>query len=309
MPENDSFGRTSTETLAVVSTYAPTVDLLTGVKRLLDECAFVLVSDDGSPSGSEVLDGAEALGATVLRATSNCGIAATLNRGIAAGLDAHPGVTFVITMDQDSVLETGYVEAVTRAHERARAVGLQVGMLTPDRISGIPRRRRAPRRGIALSGEPIQSGLAIPVDAWARLGPLREDFFIDGVDSEYFLRADDAGLLAVVATDAVITHLLGTMTRAQILGRPLAVRGRPIRVRTATHWRYYFIMRNRIHLVRTYGARHPWWAIKGLLADYRHLVLVSVLAPGRRARIAMAVHGVRAGLAGVTGPGPRAQDT
>jgi rhamnosyltransferase len=306
MPENDSFHRTSPETLAVVSTYAPTTALLTGVKRLLDECTFVIMSDDGSPSGSEVLDEAEALGATVIRTTRNSGIAAALNRGISAGLDAHPDVAFVITMDQDSVLESGYVEAVILAHRRARRAGLEVGMLTPDRITGIPRRRSASRRDIALSGEPIQSGLALPVDAWMRLGPLREDLFIDGVDSEYFLRAHDAGLLAVVATNSVITHNLGTMNQAQLFGRPLTVKGRPIRVRTAAHWRYYFIMRNRILLIRSYGARHPWWAVKGLLADYRHLLLVSVLAPGRGARISMAVRGVRAGLEGVTGPGLRA---
>lgn len=305
MPDYEYPGPSVQRALAVVSTFAPSTDVLTSVRRLLDECDAVVLSDDGSPSGSDVLDMAEALGAMVVRAERNNGIAFTLNKGIAAGLAAYPETALLVTMDQDSILEPGYIDMARRAYIAAQAVELQVGMLTPDCITGLPRRRRASRRGVALSGEPIQSGLVIPTDAWRRLGPFREDLFIDGVDSEYFLRADDAGLLAVVATGSTITHALGTMTEARILGRKIMVGGRSVSVRTAATWRYYFIMRNRIHLVRSYGARHPWWAAKGVLADYRHLAIVSALAPGRGPRISMALRGLRAGLAGVTGRGPR----
>lgn len=308
MPETDSPDRVVPPVLAVVSTYNPGTALVDSVERLLDECTWVVVSDDGSSRSSDTLfERCELLGATVLRPGSNSGIAAALNRGIEQGLSAHPGTQLILTMDQDSTLDPGYADAVRRAQASARAAGVPVGMLTPDRIAGLPRRSRGSRRGIALSGEPIQSGLVIPVEAWTALGPLREDLFIDGVDSEYFLRAAEAGMHAVVATGAGISHQLGTMTTAVLFGRPLTLGRRAIRVRTAASWRYYFIFRNRIHLVRDHGARHPWWAVKGVLADLRHLAIVTLLAPGRRARITMACRGLREGAAGVVGPGPRRQ--
>lgn len=308
MPENEFPDGSAPAVLAVVSTYNPGVPLIDGVRRLLQECTWVVISDDGSSRTSDALfEECEVLGAAVLRTGTNRGIAAALNRGIDEGLSAHSEAQLVLTMDQDSRLDPGYVDAVLEAWKAARAAGVPVGMLTPDRIAGLPRRSRGSRRGIALSGEPIQSGLVIPVEAWNTLGPLREELFIDGVDSEYFLRAARAGLHAVVATGAGIRHELGTMTPVALFGRPLSLGHRTISVRTAASWRYYFIFRNRIHLVREYGARQPWWALKGVLADLRHLTIVTLLAPGRLARIAMVSKGVRDGFAGVVGPGPRSQ--
>ncbi len=307
MPEDERRAGSDHLALAVVSTFNPGKPLVANVQVLLSECAWVVVSDDGSTTGLDVLEECGSLGATVLRPGVNGGIARALNTGVAAGLAAHPETDLILTMDQDSALEPGDVVAVSRAYDRARAAGISVGMLTPDRIAGLPRRRRRTRRGVVLSGEPLQSGLVVPVTVWRLLGPLLEDLFIDGVDSEYFLRAGDAGLAAVVASGADIVHSLGTMTTADVFGRPLAVGPRAIEVRVAASWRYYFIVRNRVRLVRSYGSRNALWSLGRVLADCRHIVLVTMLAPGRGARLAMALRGLRDGLAGVTGPGPRAR--
>jgi rhamnosyltransferase len=131
---------------------------------------------------------------------------------------------------------------------------------------------------------------------------LRGDLFIDGVDSEYFLRCLSAGLRTVIAPDAALGHSLGSMTQASVFGLDLVFTGRPFLVRTAASWRYYYIFRNRVLLTREYGRMHPVWALKGILADYRHLAIVTVLASGRWDRICSALAGVFDGLAGRTGP-------
>jgi rhamnosyltransferase len=81
----------------------------------------------------------------------------------------------------------------------------------------------------------------------------------------------------------------------------IVVRGRPVEVRTAASWRYYYLFRNRLLLARSYGRRHLWWAVKGFLADYRHLAIVTILAPGRWQRVAAACAGIADGVAGNSG--------
>ena len=162
--------------------------------------------------------------------------------------------------------------------------------------------RRGPvLNGIQLGGEPIQSGLLVPVPVLEQLGLFQGTLFIDGVDSEYFLRCEAEGLRTVLAPNAALNHALGSPAAANIFGRDVSVAGRPLNVRTAADWRYYYLFRNRILLARQYGRRFPLWTFKGLLADYRHLAIVTLLAPGRGIRLANALRGVADGVRGVSG--------
>ncbi|MFD0757712.1 hypothetical protein [Arthrobacter ulcerisalmonis] len=79
------------------------------------------------------------------------------------------------------------------------------------------------------------------------------------------------------------------------------MRGESVSIRTAAVWRYYYLFRNRLLLAKEYGGRFPLWALKGFLADYRHLLIVTLLAPGRRKRLSNALAGIADGLRGVTG--------
>lgn len=244
------------------------------------------------------------MGCVVERLPRNSGIAAALNAGISSALAGHPRPDYVLTMDQDSLLDGGYVAALLAAAEAATQAGVKVGMVAPATVRGLPTRRAGIEHGIQLGGEPIQSGLLVPVPVLEELGLLRSELFIDGVDAEFFLRCQTAEFKTVIAQDAALDHSLGSMSEAKIFGRPVVIAGRPLKVRTAATWRYYYIFRNRILLARSYGRRHAIWALKGFLADYRHLAIVTTLAPGRRARLAEAFAGVSDGLAGRTGRRP-----
>ncbi|HEY8306571.1 MAG TPA: glycosyltransferase, partial [Lapillicoccus sp.] len=62
--------------IAVVPAYRPGLNLLELVAGLLPQVTQVVVVDDGSPSGQELLDAAAELGAHVVRHDTNRGIAA-----------------------------------------------------------------------------------------------------------------------------------------------------------------------------------------------------------------------------------------
>lgn len=292
-------------TTAVVSLFNPTEGVLDNVASLLAQVDNVVVVDDGSPQNpSRILAELEAMGCTTVRLNENSGIAAALNAGITQALAAKPKPDFILTMDQDSQLPPGYVQALVDAAASARVSGVRAGMVAPGSVRGLPVRRGPMLHGIQLGGEPIQSGLLIPVPVIERTGPFRDSLFIDGVDSEYFLRCRSLGLSTVLAAGASLDHALGTQTAASVLGKTVCFGGRALQVRTAATWRYYYIFRNRVLLAKLYGRKYPLWALKGFLSDYRHLVIVTLLAPGRLARLANAAGGVADGFRGVSGKRP-----
>lgn len=275
---------------------------MANARALLSQVSQVVVVDDGSPDDpGPILQELRNLGCTVERLSVNSGIAQALNAGIAVALDSAAHPQFILTMDQDSLLDDGYVTALEAAAYAAEAAGVKVGMVAPASIRGLPTRRSGVEKGIALGGEPIQSGLLVPVSVVGELGTFQTDLFIDGVDTEYFLRCQSAGFKTVIAENAALNHTLGNMTKARLFGFDISFRGVPVRVRTAASWRYYYLFRNRILLARKYWRRQPWWALKGFLADYRHLAIVTLLAPGRLERLSQATAGIADGLSGRTG--------
>jgi rhamnosyltransferase len=296
---------TSAATTAVVSLFNADESVKANAAALLDQVDHVVVVDDGSPQDPEpILGELAAMGCTVERLTENSGIAAALNAGISVALAAAEKPAYILTMDQDSLLDSGYVAALQRAAIAAEQAGVRVGMVAPASVRGLPTRRGRVVNGIQLGGEPIQSGLLLPVAVVEKIGTLRSDLFIDGVDSEYYLRCRSSGFSAVIAPDAALNHSLGTMTQARIFGADLTFGNRPVEIRTAASWRYYYLFRNRILLAKMYGRRHPWWTIRGFLADYRHLGIVTLLAPRRWSRIAAAAAGIVDGVRGTPGKRP-----
>lgn len=290
-------------TVAVVSTFNPHPNLVDNCAALLAQCTEVIVADDGSSAPDEaVFTAVEGLGCTVLRLPSNAGIAAALNSGVDLARDRQRDLDFVLTMDQDSLVEPGFVRELTLAAAAAQSAGVKVGMVAPGTVSGLPGRERKRVRNVVIGDEPVQSGLLIPSGTMDAIGNFNEALFIDGVDSDFYLRAKAAGWNCIIAPNASLTHSLGTMVPARLGPWTIKLRGNPLMIRTAASWRYYYIVRNRILLGRKFVHKEPYWVLRGFLGDARHLLLVTVLAAGRCERLSSAAAGLHAGLRGRSGP-------
>lgn len=291
------------EVACVVTAFRPSSQLVANVKALLEQSGRVIVVDDGSgPGYDDILNEVAQAGAHVERLSMNSGIGAALNRGIQRAR-RNEAVRYIVTVDQDSTLPPRYIQSLLAGEVAARAHGLRPGLIGPARIHGNPVKSAGTDKGIAVGKEPIQSGLMLTVDALDALGPFQEELFIDLVDTEFYLRATDAGWQTILA-EAEFDHSLGTFVEARILGRAVSLPSGPLKVRTAAPWRYYYIFRNRILVSKQYARRHPLWVAAGYWADLRHLVVVTLLAPGRTARLAAAVAGLRDGARGRTGKKP-----
>ncbi len=287
---------------AAIAAFRPGPELLTGVEAVLGQVAAVVVVVDEHPVSEatrEVLDRCRRAGADVVEHPANRGIGAALNTGFARLRELLPGLTDVLTLDQDSAVPEGHVAALLAARAAARAAGVHVGMVAPESVGSIvrlPGRRPRPD-GVRLGGEPIQSGLLVPVEVLEQVSGFDESLFIDGVDTDFYLRARDLGFQCVLAPGIRLEHRLG---QAITVG---ADRELPLLV--ASTFRYHYQWRNLVALLRRHARRHPAWAVLAVVRAVRHLAIVTVLTPGRVARLREAYAGLRAGMRGETGPRPQ----
>ncbi|WP_245741657.1 glycosyltransferase [Herbiconiux ginsengi] len=318
---------------AVVTAFRPGPGLVELVRSLAAQTGRVIVVDDGSgPDADAVLDGAVAAGADVVRHDTNRGIAAALNTGVAAaraafaraagsaghaepaGTDPAAGATgpaaghlaAVVTFDQDSTVDAGFIATLLATYRDAAGAGLRVGLVAPARVEGLPSPVSGYERGFVLGGTPIQSGLLIPVATLDRIGRFAEPLFIDGVDTDYALRTAAAGLVVLLAGGATLGHSLGERHPLTLFGRPLRLGGQPLSFVVSKPFRYYYLLRNRVLLNRMHGRRNRAWSIRETLGDLRHCAIVLAVAPGRMRRVTAMCAGLRDGWAGRTGRIPAA---
>lgn len=296
--------------IAVISSFRPGEALIGHCAELAPQVARVIVVDDGSGEQADpVLARLETAGVVVLRRPENAGIAAAMNCGIEAARVSESAPELVVTFDQDSRVPEGFVDALVDEYDRCAAAGARVGMVAPEFFSGTPQTRAAPSGtlppGFVEAYAPIQSGLLMPLAVLDELGPQREDYFIDLVDTEYFLRARRAGYAAVCAPGLVLPHGFGHRLYVHAFGRRLTKRdGRPRMVAVSSPFRYYYRMRNRIVLNREYG-RDP--SVRALLRrDARNDLLLDYgvalySARGRLALLGVLWAGFRDGRRGRMG--------
>lgn len=275
-----------TRVVAVVPAYDPDPGLVDLVTDLLAQVPDVVVVDDGSANGSAaVWPACREVGATVLHHAVNRGIAAALNTGVAWALDA--GADAVLTLDQDSRVPPGFVDALSGEWDSAVENGCAVGLLAPQTVTGLPAQQ--------AGRPPIQSGQLVPRATLERVGRFDESLFIDGVDDDFALRCLDAGLAVCVAPGVALEHRLGSEQRLRLTGREVGF------VRSAP-FRSYYLVRNRAVLARRYARRHPGWAAGQVLGLGRHLATMLVMAPDRRERVGAVAAGLRDAAAGRAGP-------
>src|SRR5208337_1317621 len=109
----------------------------------------------------------------------------------------------------------------------------------------------------------ITSGSLIPLAAHADIGPFREEFFIDYVDSEYCCRARAKEYFVIKTRRPLMSHAIGAWSRHSVLG---------MNKWTSNHSpdRRYYIARNDTVMLREYGNYVlGLWALKSVLRRVR----------------------------------------
>ncbi|WP_170285572.1 glycosyltransferase [Microbacterium rhizomatis] len=273
---------TRADVFAVITTFRPDESLLTVIDALRAQTAATIVVDDGSgPSAAPVLATASDRGARVVALEENSGIATALNTGIRAALAQ--GARFVVTFDQDSEPAAGFIDALMSARDRSTSRGHAVGPVVPEFFAGVRQVHREAEDGTLIARHAIQSGMLMGADLFERVGLMREDLFIDLVDTEFEMRCSAAGLPTVAAPGLRMGHSLGRQYVRTLFGRPFSAPGIPAVVTLSTPFRYYYRVRNRIVVNRRYARTHPVWVARDTVLEVLHFVNALALARPRRA--------------------------
>ena len=299
-------------TIALVVTHASPDGFLDSVEAWLSQVDQLIVVDNGSTPEwrAEVC--------AVLRARAkpvefvfndrNLGVAAAFNIGF-AWLLGH-GFESAFLFDQDSVPASGMVAEILDVYEnhpqRASLAMVAPNISVPSANTTasflVPRGRFLFRRARCIGGRMLEdvsiiisSGALYNLAAFQQIGPFREDFFIDYVDTDYCLRARQRGYKIVVACRAGLVHELGRQQEAR-LG--------PLTMHPTFHSpvRWYYISRNRIPMMLSHAWRWPHWFLYELVINTYGLVRWLLFEDHKAAKLLAIVLGTWDGFAHHMGP-------
>lgn len=234
----------------------------------------------------------------------NCGLGAAQNQGIQAAITA--GATKILLMDQDSLPATDMVQQLAQAIESAQKTGRKVAAAganyTDTRLKNAPpfiqvyggRLHRKERERVAPFTDVdyvVSSGCLIDVAALKQIGMMDEGLFIDFVDTEWGLRAQNFGFGIIGAWDAQLTHSLGNT--------PIVLAGKPYP--NNAPYRQFSMYRNAMVLL--FRRRLPLrWKFVEFYRLFLRAGFYSLFAPPRFRRFMAITHGIAAGLRGQQGP-------
>jgi rhamnosyltransferase len=235
--------------VAIISAFHPPEDLPGRVRALNQQVLHTVVVDDGSDARrtSPVLQELEADGCTVVRMPGNVGIAAALNTGIDVALRSW-SPDFVLTLDQDSALDTGYIAAALDTYFQAKNRGIEAGLISAQSHNGLNVPLLTRKAEFPEAFDPLQSGALFPVPTFKTVGMLDERLFIDCVDSEFNLRIRSHGLATLIGRGCNMTHALGHAQPMMLFGWHVTVLGTKRHVHSHAPFRVYYITRNSIYL-------------------------------------------------------------
>jgi rhamnosyltransferase len=285
---------------AILVTYHPDAALPARLGRIAPQVGAIVIVDNGS-TDAEVSMLHDIAADPRIHLTLNCrnlGVARALNLGVQCADSL--GYSLALLLDQDTSVEAGMVRTL---------LGIYRSFADRDRLAVIGSNYRDVNKpspepnGLASNAAAwdeaesvITSGSLLPLAAHADIGPFREEFFIDFVDTDYCFRARAKGYHVIKSRKHLMSHAIGALHESRFLW---------FRRWTYNHSpdRRYYIARNNTVLIREYGRRGRMrWMLKSLNRCFRLCKRVVLYEKTRTRKIAAIAEGWRDGVRGKMGP-------
>ena len=296
--------------LGVIVTYNPSPDFFERLNTFYTQFDQIILIDNGShPDVCRLLKQAmqqRISSLNIIFNETNLGIATALNQGFSWALKQ--GYSKVVTFDQDSypapkMLQTMLEVFSTYADgsELAAVAPVVIDVAVSVRARYLRSRNKLLFERVSCNGSVLEdvtyvitSGTLYDLTAYQKIGPFRDDFFIDYVDTEYCLRAREKGYKIIVACQAQLNHRQGERQKRVFLGRDYY---------PSFHspLRWYFISRNRIPMLRRYALRFPHWTSYELFASFYIFLKMLLFETQKMAKLRALLYGTVDGIRGQMG--------
>jgi rhamnosyltransferase len=280
--------------------YEPTEEFLENLARARAFCPNMVAVDNSPEADLRLHEFLHEQGIQLIFNRNKGGLAGAYNRGAEVLLEHNCEVIFLL--DQDSDIDALFFENMMHACRELGTdeflVGPKIYEINLEKCMPVfqpgkylPKRLRIDDQteGMFPSLCIISSGSAISAAAYRKLGPFREDYFIEYIDIEYSLRA---------VSQNVPVYMNAAVTMRQTTGK-IERHGDKY---TTNHvaWRRYYGARNAVHCL--YLHRESWglhW-VSGLLA-FLQVLRVLQYEPQKVKKITAITCGYLDGLFGLLG--------
>jgi rhamnosyltransferase len=285
---------------AIVVAYHPDAALAARLSRIAPQVGAIVIVDNGS-SDAEVRMLHDIAADPKIHLTlnrQNLGVARALNLGVRCA--GSLGYTLALLLDQDTSVEADMVHTLVGIYrsfpDRDRLAVIGSNYQDVNRPSPEPNGPESTDAAWDEAESVITSGSLLPLAAHADIGPFREEFFIDFVDTDYCFRARAKGYQVIKSRKHLMSHAVGALHESRFLW---------FKRWTYNHSpdRRYYIARNNTVLIREYGQLGRLrWLLKSLHRCFRLCKRVVLYEKTRTRKIAAIAEGWRDGVTGKMGP-------
>jgi rhamnosyltransferase len=235
---------------SIIITYHPDADFTGRAIKTARQVGKVVIVDNHSNDQEVAMlrRASSRLNAHLILNPDNFGVATALNQGICWAREQ--GCVWALTFDQDTVPSDKIVDDLIAVYQDCpfrENIGM-IGTNYQDPNNGYVHRQISPSHNAqqALWEEKktlITSGCLLSISAFERVGPFRDEFFIDQVDHEYCLRLRKYGYRILLSLNLGMLHSVGVRKSHKFFWHTMeTLNHNPVR--------RYYIMRNRMILAR-----------------------------------------------------------
>jgi len=287
-----SYYPTSGDICAIITTFRPDDRLYEGVGRIQEQVGFVVIVDDGECNENvlKLNKWFEGVNKVHLHHNiCNVGIATSLNTGITIAKEK--GYRWILTLDDDSLVRPNSVERLINGLISIK-LNKPIGLIGMAWIEPNENTKSKPiienvtfleKRGI------ITSGSLFSMDTYDRVGPFRDEFYIDSVDYDYCLRAREQGFAIIKLNEIGFEHSIGRSKVFCIMGLNVVVENHEA-------FRVYYEFRNSIVLALEYFKYDPLYSIATFLGRTKKLLKILLFERDKIIKLIEALRGLKDGL-------------
>jgi rhamnosyltransferase len=287
----------------VLVTYHPDAQFPARLAAMRRQLAAVVIVDNGSGGAAQTMlrELAADPAIEVVCEPVNRGVATALNVGLARA--AARGFAWALLLDQDSRIDADLLAGLLAVYhafpDRERLAVVGAGFRDFREEPDATEHGAAPDSWEELDYV-ITSGSLLSLEAFARVGAFRDDFFIDYVDTEYCWRARALGYRIIKTRRHLMTHAIGNPSRHRLLWMTKWTTNHPPD-------RRYYIARNFTILTREQSRDRPRgfagrWIFKSLGLVFKLAKRVVLYEDRRREKLFALVQGWYHGARGIAGP-------
>lgn len=281
---------------AVIITFNPVIANVTNlVKTLLSQNVKVVIVDNNSKNRSEF---DSFISTHIIFLEDNLGIAKAQNVGI--DYAKNDNAEYIVFFDQDSTICDNFISDLMFDYRGLENNGVQVGSIgsrfMDERFSFFypsinynnGKRERVDTENIiepTKSTLLISSGSLVSISTLLSVGLMRENYFIDYVDTEWCFRAESKGYSNYISSRAVMKHAVGDNM----------IENRYFKTPIHSPFRRYYITRNAFYMLKEPHIPKGV-AIRQIFVNFIQQIIIIINEKNKKGYIMSFYSGVKDGL-------------